>query len=147
MSSQLSANLQTFIQRLDGLKDWPDKGAITELSAITERNIGFAEHFAKILVAKLTDPRTHSTYKLPIFYVIDSIMKHVGGPFAVLFGTYFNECYPQAVSELHEKDRNKLTFLLDTWGERRFMSLELLAKMKSAINSSILVNNRHVLIW
>lgn len=134
--SQLSANLQTFVQKLDGLRDWPDKHVITELSAITEKNISFAEHFAKIIVAKLTDSRTHSTYKLPFFYVIDSIMKHVGGPFAVLFGNLFSENYVTAVSDLCEKDRGRLSFLLDTWNERRFMSQELLMKMKTAMNNS-----------
>lgn len=136
----LSTSLQTFIQKLEGLRDWPDKLVITELTAIAERNIGFAEHFAKILVGRLSDQRTHSTYKLPIFYVIDSIMKHVGGPFAVLFGNLFSEVYPQAVSDMHDKDRSKLSFLLDTWNERRFMAPELLQKMKNAMNNSQLVN-------
>jgi hypothetical protein len=136
MTSQLSASLQLFIQKLDGLRDWPDKLAINEMSAITEKNIGFAEHFAKILVAKLSDIRTHSTYKLPIFYVIDSIMKHVGGPFAVLFGTYLAECYAQAVADLHDKDRSRLSFLLETWAERKFMPSDLLQKIKHALNTS-----------
>mmetsp|Transcript_15939 Transcript_15939/g.32286 ORF Transcript_15939/g.32286 Transcript_15939/m.32286 type:complete len:916 (+) Transcript_15939:79-2826(+) len=136
MNSQLSLNIQSFIQRLDGLKDWPDKMVITELTAIAEKNIGFAEHFAKILVAKLTDLRTHSTYKLPIFYVIDSIMKHVGGPFAVLFSTHFAECYQACVSDMHEKDRGKLSFLLNTWEERRFMGPDLLHQMINALKIS-----------
>lgn len=133
MSSSLSVSLQSFIQKLEGLKDWPDKVVIMELTAITEKNIGFAEHFAKIIMARLTNEQTHSSYKLPMFYVIDSIMKHVGGPFSVIFGKLFAEGYVKAVFDLHEKDRNRLAFLLNTWDERMFIASDLLNRMKQAM--------------
>lgn len=133
--SGLSDSLQTFLSRLEGLKDFPDKNAILELTAITEKNIGFAEHFANIIMARLTSEQTHACYKLPLFYVIDAIMKHVGGPFANLFSVKFSEGYVQALFDLNQIDRKKLMFLLDTWDERSFMTFDLIKKMKAVLES------------
>eukprot|EP01032_Pedospumella_encystans_P025069 gene25069-28339_t len=135
MSASLTESLQTFISRLEGLKDFPDKNAILELTAITEKNISFAEHFSNIIMARLTNEQTHACYKLPLFYVIDAIMKHVGGPFANLFSIKFSECYMQTLFDLNQIDRKKLMFLLDTWDERSFMTFDLIRKMKAVLGA------------
>jgi len=117
------------------LKDFPDKNAILELTAITEKNISFAEHFSNIIMARLTNEQTHACYKLPLFYVIDAIMKHVGGPFANLFSIKFSESYMQTLFDLNQIDRKKLMFLLDTWDERSFMTFDLIRKMKAVLGA------------
>ncbi len=135
MSASLTESLQTFISKLEGLKDFPDKNAILELTAITEKNISFAEHFSNIIMARLTNEQTHACYKLPLFYVIDAIMKHVGGPFANLFSIKFSESYMQTLFDLNQIDRKKLMFLLDTWDERSFMTFDLIRKMKAVLGA------------
>ena len=111
MASSLEESLSVFIGNVEKLKDWPDKVIIMELTAITEKNINFAFHFANILMARLANDHTHASYKLPLFYVVDSIMKHVGGPYAALFGKHFSDSYMLAVCDMQEKDRKKLDFL------------------------------------
>jgi hypothetical protein len=45
----------------------------------------------------------------------------------------FAEVYSHALGDLHEKDRTKLGFLLNTWGERSFMDFELLGRMQATL--------------
>lgn len=136
--------LNAFTLNLERLKDWPDKIIIMELTAITEKNINFAFHFANIIIARLVDDRTHTSYKLPVFYLIDSVMKHVGGPFAALFGKHLSDQYVIAVRNLHEKDRKHLDFLLGTWEERKLLPGDLIAKMKHLLSKLTAVTSSNV---
>lgn len=135
MNAGFDQLLRHFTAHLDRLKDWPDKNIITELTAITEHNINLAQNFAFIIVSKLGHESTFASYKLPLFYLIDSIMKHVGGPYAALFGKLLGESYPRALKDLHEKDRGRLDFLLGTWEERKILPLELLDTLKRHLRS------------
>lgn len=120
-----------FAAVLEQLKDWPDKEMILSLTAMAEHNINLAAFFVEIVIARLVNPATNSSYKRPIFYLIDSIMKHVCGPFPFMFAKQFNEAYPAVLKDIHAKvDRDKLIFLLSTWGERKFLPDDLLEKMK-----------------
>lgn len=103
---------------------------ILALTALCEHNINLAPYFVEIVVARLINPATNSTYKRPIFYLIDSIMKHVCGPFPAMFSKQFAEIYSAALAGIHDADRKKLEFLLATWNERNFFTAELVDKMK-----------------
>lgn len=122
-----------FAQNLENMKDWPDKAIIMDLTAITENNINYAYNFVNIIISRLISPQTHSSYKLPMFYLMDSIMKHVGGPFAALFSKHFIDIFPISVQNLHESDRKKLLFLIGTWDERKLLPPDLLQNMKENV--------------
>ena len=72
---------------LDALKDWPDRKLITDITRLAETFIlQFPVEIGQAVTARLMNPSTFASYKLPMFYLIDSIMKNVGGPYAAVFG-------------------------------------------------------------
>lgn len=126
-----------FTQHLESMKDWPDKAIIMELTGITERNIDYAFNFVNIIISRLMSSQTHSTYKLPMFYLVDSIMKNVGGPFAALFGKHFYDIFSVTISGLHDTDRKKLDFLIGTWEERKILPADLLLLMRQTVHKPV----------
>ncbi len=122
--------LMKFSSTLEQLKDWPDRDMIISLTALTEHNINLANCFVDIVIARVINPATNSSYKRPIFYLIDSIMKHVGGPYPAMFARHFSEIYALALKDIHETDQKKLDFLLNTWMERKLLPDDLVEKMR-----------------
>lgn len=116
------------------LKDWPDKYIIMDLTNGAKKHVNLAPQFSGMLVARLLNESTNAAYKLPLFYLIDSIMKHVGGPYPALFGKHFAETYSLIIRDLHSKDIDRLDFLLNTWEERKLLPLDLINKMKYQLN-------------
>ena len=139
-STNLDQLMHNFRLNLERLKDYPDKIIITELTAFAETNINAAANIANTIIGRLISPTTNAPYKLPILYLMDSIMKHVGGPFAAFFSKLLSEVYSVAFSSLHEKDKGKVGFLLDTWLERNLIPRDLIHKMKYQLNVSVSVN-------
>lgn len=96
---------------------------------------------------------------MPLFYLVDSIMKRVGGSYVDLFGKHidvvfqrtFNEvkCFPASINnlyilihslfQLNETDRARLDFLLSTWEERRLWPNAILSKMRNYIGTRIVI--------
>jgi hypothetical protein len=147
--------LDEFEEKLSRMRDYPEKALIFDITRFAESNIAYASQLANIIVARIIDPQTNITYKLPIFYLLDSIMKHVGGSYPALFSRHLAEVFIRAYEEviyysffvivsnfdsaciftfqLPEKDQAKLDFLLITWEERKLLSIELLARMRNHI--------------
>lgn len=120
----ISLILRDFEYKLNLLKDFPERNMILDLTKISEIHISLAEFLSNIIAAKVVDPMTNITYKLPIFYLMDSIMKNVGGPYAALFGRHLLEIFSRTFTEVPTKDREKLDFLLGTWEERQVTCLK-----------------------
>ena len=74
--------------KLNSLRDFPDRDAIMRITKFAEDNVNVASLIVNIMAAKVIDPATNITYKLPIFYCMDSIMKNVGGPYAALYSRH-----------------------------------------------------------
>ena len=125
-----------FSSLLDRLKDWPDKNIIDDLTRIAGLDINLAPQVSSTMISKLTSGSLNSSYKLPLFYVMDSIMKRIGGPFPLLFSKFLFETYSFLFGDLLEKDRGKLGFLLDTWLERQLMPADLVSKIKIQLSTS-----------
>ena len=79
---------------------WPDKNIILDLTAFCERNIAISTHLSDMIVARIIDPATEVGHKLPIFYLIDAVMKHVGGPYPALFSRHLAEVFKRAFDEV-----------------------------------------------
>jgi hypothetical protein len=124
-----------FVSRLENLKDWPDKMLITEITALAEKYIQSAYDISHVIVSRLINPVTNSSFKLPMFYLVDSIMKNVGGPYAAFFGKQFSDTYVYALNDLHQKDKEKLAFLLTTWDERKLLPDDLLIRMRNQLEN------------
>jgi hypothetical protein len=83
---------------------WPDKNIILDLTAFCERNIAISIHLSDMIVARIIDPATDISHKLPIFYLIDAVMKHVGGPYPALFSRHLAEVFKRAFDEVWNVD-------------------------------------------
>lgn len=119
-----------FSYRVDELQDYPNRDLIVRLTQLALENVMMSEKLGNVVMAKLIHPQTLSTYKKPLFYVVDSILKKVGGPFPAYFENALAEHFPRTVQDINEDDRRKLDFLFGTWEERQVLSLGLLAKMR-----------------
>ncbi len=137
MNANIDGLLSTFRNIFERLNEHPDKFIITDLTKFAEDHIDIAYNVATVVVGRLISPTTPAPYKLPILYLIDSIMKNVGGPFAAFFSKQLAEVYTVAFSGLHEKDKGRLVFLLDTWRDRNLLPHDLLLKMKYQLSLSV----------
>ena len=72
-------NFQCLLESLKG----PDADIIKSLTDYTHNNFKYAYEFASDIGRRLIT--CNLSYKLPVCYLMDSIMKRVGGPFAEYF--------------------------------------------------------------
>lgn len=122
-----------FSYRVDELQDYPNRDLIARLTQLALENVVIAEKLGNVVMSKLIHPQTLTTYKKPLYYVVDSILKKVGGPYPAYFQNALAEHFPKTVQEINEEDRHKLDFLFGTWEERQILSLDLLAKMRQLL--------------
>ena len=100
ISNNIDAILADFEASLHLLKEHPDKKLILDLTKCCERNVSVSPHLADIIIARIIDPATNISWKLPIFYLLDSIMKHVGGPFPMLFSKHLAAVFQRTFDEV-----------------------------------------------
>jgi hypothetical protein len=144
--------VRDFSIKLSCLRDFPDRAIIFDLTKHAEDHIQLSNALSNVLLDRLLDPATNLTFKLPTFYLMDSIMKHVGGPYPALFSRRLYDAYLRAFTEvsvstldplpyytwflfsqLPEKDQSRLDVLLGTWEERELLSKDLLSRMRANI--------------
>ncbi|KAJ1410390.1 hypothetical protein B484DRAFT_482768 [Ochromonadaceae sp. CCMP2298] len=136
MSANSQDTLHMFAHGVDSLRDWPDQSIILDMTTIAERNIDLSFNFASILMSRLTSEQTPGSYKLPFFYLIDSIIKRVGGPFAALFGQGLAKAYVPALRGLDlGQDRAKIDKMFGTWEERAILPIALINEMRHFVRS------------
>lgn len=136
------SRINRFYTKLYELKDWPDADIIKALTNIAKEDITTAPSLAQLVVQRLLDPSTNSTYRRPLFYLVDSLMKSVGGPYAAIFESHLTDVYTMTLKDIHNpQDIQKLDFLFNTWGERKFFSLNLLSKMRHTLNQPQVVSS------
>eukprot|EP01038_Epipyxis_sp_PR26KG_P007574 gene7574-10318_t len=139
MSDPAIAFLQ-FSEKLNSLRDFPDLETIRTLTDSSKSNLAISLQIAGFIIARLANSNTNSSYKLPMFYLIDSIMKNVGGPYPSLFSKLLMDSYIVIFTNLFGRDVEKLIFLLGTWDERKFIPVELLIEMKKKLTE---INERN----
>jgi hypothetical protein len=106
------SKLFEFEEKLNSLKDWPDRNLILEITKFAHDNINYAGFIVNIVAAKCIDPLTNVTFVLPLFYLMDSIMKHVGGPYAALLARHIAEIFIRALNEVRSYPFNHSCFRL-----------------------------------
>lgn len=99
MATSIDVLLAEF-ERKYSLLIWQDKNIILDLTAFCEKNIAISTHLSDIIVARIIDPATNTAHKLPIFYLIDAVMKHVGGPYPILFSRHLGAVFKRAHDEV-----------------------------------------------
>lgn len=141
MAQPIPLHVQGVISQFDAvfshLQAYPDRAIILELSKMAEIHVDSAYFLVNLIVARVIDPKTIVSWKLPMFYLIDSIMKNVGGPYAALFGKHIAEAYIRTIDEMSIPEKEKLIKLLVTWEERQLLLPEILMKMRNHVNVNV----------
>lgn len=125
--------LQAFRTGLEQLGDYPDSEKIKALTNFTIEHIAFAQPISEIIINRLLHPHTRPTYKKPVFYLIDSILKKVGGAYPMLFTKHFSEVFEHCFTGIPDADRKKLDGMFGLWEERKLLPGDLLLKMKQEV--------------
>uniref|UniRef100_M4BHY2 CID domain-containing protein n=1 Tax=Hyaloperonospora arabidopsidis (strain Emoy2) TaxID=559515 RepID=M4BHY2_HYAAE len=75
--------------------------------------------------------------KLPIFYLTDSILKNVRGPYLSLFAGKIVLLYCNCVRQVSGKDLRRFIHVLNTWEATRLFSKESTVQMRSAAHRAL----------
>ncbi|GLE01578.1 hypothetical protein PINS_up010408 [Pythium insidiosum] len=118
------------------MKDYPAKDVINSLTMLAEQ-VQFAPEIVSFLETKIH--RAPPNYKLPIFYLTDSILKNVKGPYISLLGRNIVPLYCNCVKQVSGKDLRRFVHVLNTWDTTRLFPVEALAQMRKAANRALAV--------
>ncbi|XP_055704060.1 uncharacterized protein LOC129802348 isoform X2 [Phlebotomus papatasi] len=91
------------------------KPLINMLTIIAEENIEHAEVIVKAVEHHLA--KVNPDIKLPVLYLIDSIVKNVGRDYKALFSQYIVNMFCGVFEKVNEKVREKMFALRQTWNE------------------------------
>lgn len=127
--------IQAFSVQLDELRDFPELAKINNVTHIAKTNERLAKVFVDCMMAKLISSSTPPTYRKPLYYAIDAIMKVAGGAYGPYFAQQLGEKFPQTIKDVSDIDRKKLDFMLGTWDERKYFAPELILKMRNRLKS------------
>lgn len=132
--------MMNFQACLEALRDFPEADKVNMIARIANAdpsNIALCQDFAYICISKLTNVNTPPTYKKPILYAMDAVLKKVpGGPYPIIFAGLFAEHGVAILSNIPNHEKQKIDFLLGTWGERNYFTPELLHSLREILRVS-----------
>ncbi|ORZ40395.1 hypothetical protein BCR44DRAFT_1424953 [Catenaria anguillulae PL171] len=102
-----------YLRSLTELKD-TTRPAIVSLTTIAHESMAFAPAIVAAIVERSLSVRP-TMVKLPIMYLIDSILKNLGGPYIQLFTPVIVRVYQDAFLASDERSRHSLLKVLNTW--------------------------------
>ena len=126
-----AAIMSEFNVKFSYLRAHPDRNIIIDLTEFAKQHIALSYHIVGAMVHRLQDPLTDTSFKLPILYLADAIMKKVGGTYPEYFSKPLVAVVQRAMLELSQPDRKKLAVLIQTWEERRLMPADALGQMSA----------------
>ncbi|CAI5708604.1 unnamed protein product [Hyaloperonospora brassicae] len=127
--------LGQFDVQINSMKDYPAKDTINALTMLAETRLEFAPEIVSFLETKIH--RVAPNCKLPIFYLTDSILKNVRGPYLSLFAGKIVLLYCNCVRQVSGKDLKRFIHVLNTWETTRLFSKESIVQMRSAANRAL----------
>ena len=138
MSGRGISFAEKFGAELDEIKDWPDKSKINSVTLLAEDAARHptpgtsAADAVGAIESRLFRPGNPS-YKLPLMYVMDSIMFNVGEPYVGLFAKNVRHIFPAVHAVVSDKEQARMRKLIFSWAkrsERRAFSIEILKELK-----------------
>ncbi|KAG7359602.1 RNA polymerase II-binding domain containing protein [Nitzschia inconspicua] len=112
--------LDEYKEMVDDLGAFPDKVKINSLSMVAEDHADSSRSAAAIynvIRQPLVAPNVHSDRKLPLVYVIDSILKNVKGEFIPIIENDAKNWMPLVYKALPDDKRVKLKKVWNLWKE------------------------------
>jgi len=111
------------------------KPIISELTDLAKRNISIAPLIVDIIENQLKNVQSHQ--KLPIMYLMDSILKNIGGSYVTLFSNNLIKLFGQTFNLVDSDTQMKLKRLVNTWKDYPkgpLFSRNILDNLNSIIN-------------
>ncbi|CAI5743083.1 unnamed protein product [Peronospora destructor] len=131
---EIQALLGQFDAQINSMKDYPAKDTINALTKLAER-VQFASDIVSFLETKIH--RVAPNCKLPIFYLTDSILKNVQGPYVPLFAVKIVPLYCNCVRQVSSKNLKRFIHVLNTWETTRMFQKEAIVQMRGAANRAL----------
>ncbi|ETV99879.1 hypothetical protein H310_07914 [Aphanomyces invadans] len=136
MGDKIVNTLKQYDGMINEMGAYPAKPIINTLTMLAE-DLALAKHIAPFLVKKLNV--VGPPYRLPILYLMDSIIKNVGGPYAFLFSQTLAPVYVDSVRQVNATDLNRFNHVLKTWETARLLPSAVLLKMRAAADAALRV--------
>lgn len=127
--------IRAFSTQIDELRDFPELAKINNVVHIAKTQDRLARSFVECIINRLISTSTPPSYRKPLFYAIDAIMKNAAEAFGPHFAQQLGEKFPMTIRDISDVDRGKLTFMMGTWDERRYFAPELIIKMKNRLQA------------
>ncbi|OQR97477.1 hypothetical protein THRCLA_06933 [Thraustotheca clavata] len=129
----ITACLAQYDMAINKLKEHPARPIIADLTTIA-MDLSMAKHLARFLVSKLHV--VVPPYKLPILYLMDSILKNVGGPYLHYLSTTLPPVFVECVRVVNPKDLSNFVRVLDTWESLRLFPMNEINRMRIAADTA-----------
>ncbi|XP_067890022.1 pre-mRNA cleavage complex 2 protein Pcf11 [Heterodontus francisci] len=91
------------------------KPHINNLTILAEENLKYSPEIVKLIEAQIT--KAPVSEKLPVMYLMDSIVKNVGGSYISLFAQNLSPIFSSVFEKVDESTRKSLFKLRSTWDE------------------------------
>ncbi|XP_078078009.1 pre-mRNA cleavage complex 2 protein Pcf11 isoform X1 [Mustelus asterias] len=91
------------------------KPHINNLTILAEENLKYSPEIVKLIEAQIT--KAPASEKLPVMYLMDSIVKNVGGSYISLFAQNLSPVFSSVFEKVDESTRKSLFKLRSTWDE------------------------------
>ncbi|CAM9816544.1 unnamed protein product [Discosporangium mesarthrocarpum] len=91
--------------KVDELGAFPDKNIINSLTQSASRHPEMADGIVALLEGMIADPTLPHGRKLPLCYLVDSILKNVGNPYSSLFHRGVVRWFSSAYEAVDEKSK------------------------------------------
>lgn len=128
--------INSYKKKVDLLRDHPDSKLITSLVEIS-KNIQYGEEFIKYLIEKLINKVSPGTFKRPIFYLMDALMKNSPAIYPNLISKHLSPVLLLTFVNLPIEDAIKLEKVFNTWKERNFFPPDFITRLINSIKSYI----------
>lgn len=125
--------LEEFNRKMNALGAFPAKDIINQLSKMAQ-DVSLAPEIVNLMRKKILEASVNC--KLPLFYLMDSILKNVGNVYITLFGKCIVELYTSCVTQpgLNTKDRQRFVHVLRTWEKTRLFPSRDVLKMRQSLS-------------
>ncbi|GMI42170.1 hypothetical protein TrCOL_g12921 [Triparma columacea] len=119
--------------QLSELGSHPDKAMINAITMLAEDyaddSVGANEFYA-IIQARMVSDETSALFKLPLVYLVDSMLNNAKGEFITVVGETITTVFLSVYSKIDDQSKKKLARLLTIWKKNSMFPLNKIAIME-----------------
>ncbi|CAM9372607.1 unnamed protein product, partial [Sphacelaria rigidula] len=117
--------VRLFRRKAEQMGEFPDKIIISALTGTASRHRNdMSQHIVALLESMISDPTHPAKHKLPLCYLVDSIIKNVTDPYADLFEPGLAGWFCAAYDVVDATSKKHLARLVATWEVQSVFSPE-----------------------